>query len=116
MCGAPSGQRLMLMATSERWLSFSGHLYYNAKVCVDVWSSVWATVDVDGRVRERVKLIAYSITPLCVGHFVYTVPPGFLFCDCCGLKCLMLRELFQKIAMKVAVFLRLLLRLQCERK
>ena len=39
-----------------------------------------------------------------------------LSCDCCDLKCLMLRELFQKVAMKVAVFFRFLLRLQCERK
>ena len=28
-------------------------------MCVDVWRSVWAAVDVDGCVRERVKLLGH---------------------------------------------------------
>ena len=29
----------------------------NATVCVDVWSYIWVAVDVDGCVRESVKLL-----------------------------------------------------------
>ena len=29
------------------------------EVCVDVWSSIWAAVDVDVCVRERVKLLGH---------------------------------------------------------
>ena len=35
--------------------------YAKATVFGDVWSSVWAAVDVDGNIQERIKLIGHFL-------------------------------------------------------
>ena len=37
------------------------------RVCVDAWISVWAAVDVDGHVIERVKLLRHKVNTMVCG-------------------------------------------------
>ena len=65
------------------------------------------------RNRDLKLRCSFTIYPLGVktlGNIQSPQDFAGLFCDSCGLKFLILRELFQKVAMKVAVFFRCLLR------